>query len=130
MRVSPGLGRTLSGEACYGANGPYGGRSRTPVSAATVSGRPYGSRGEKVTYKSNRSPGRVTAGQASIRALLDESAVLACLAYADLNPVRAAIAETPEDSDYTSVQRRIRTLQTASESSADGENVEKSRAAS
>jgi len=38
--------------------------------------------------------------------------------------VRAAIAETPEDSDYTSVQRRIRTLQTASESSADDENTE------
>jgi len=65
-----------------------------------------------------------TTGQASIRGLLDDSAVLACLAYVDLNPVRAAIAETPEDSDYTSVQRRIRTLQPASESSADGENAE------
>jgi hypothetical protein len=50
--------------------------------------------------------------------------VLACLAYVDLNPVRAAIAKTPEDSDYTSIQRRIRTLQAASESSADGENAE------
>jgi len=29
--------------------------------------------------------------------------VLAWLAYVDLNPVRAAIAETPEDSDYTSI---------------------------
>jgi len=43
--------------------------------------------------------------------------VLACLAYVDLNPVRAAIAETPEDSDYTSIQRRIRILQAASEPS-------------
>jgi len=34
--------------------------------------------------------------------------------------VRAAIAKTPEASDYTSIQRRIRTLQDASESSADG----------
>jgi len=51
--------------------------------------------------------------------------VLACLAYVDLNPVRIAIAETPEDSDYTSVQRRIRTLQAASESSGDTENAER-----
>jgi len=29
--------------------------------------------------------------------------VLACLAYVDFNPARAAIAETPEASDYTSI---------------------------
>jgi len=44
--------------------------------------------------------------------------------YVDLNPVRAAIAETPEGFDYTSIQRRIRTLQAASEPSPDGENTE------
>jgi len=65
-----------------------------------------------------------TAGQASIRALLDESAVLACLAYVDLNPERAAIAETPEASDYASILRRIRTLQAASAFCTDGENAE------
>jgi len=41
--------------------------------------------------------------------------VLACLAYVDLNPVGAMIAETPEESDYTSIQRRIRALQAATE---------------
>jgi hypothetical protein len=40
----------------------------------------------------------------------------------DIDPVRVSIAETPEDADYTSIQRRIRTLQSASESSADGKN--------
>jgi len=33
---------------------------------------------------------------------------LAALAYVDLNPIRAGIAETPEDSDHTSIQERIR----------------------
>ncbi|HEY0983981.1 IS66 family insertion sequence element accessory protein TnpB [Schlesneria sp.] len=42
--------------------------------------------------------------------LLDEAAILACAAYVDLNPIRAAMAETLEQSDYTSVQRRIESL--------------------
>lgn len=42
--------------------------------------------------------------------LLDETAILACSAYIDLNIIRAAMAETLETSDYTSVQRRIAAL--------------------
>jgi len=42
--------------------------------------------------------------------LLDEAAILACAAYVDLNPIRAAMAETLETSDYTSVQRRIESI--------------------
>ncbi len=47
--------------------------------------------------------------QARYRAvrLLDETAILACAAYVDLNPIRAAMAETLEESDFTSVQKRI-----------------------
>jgi len=33
--------------------------------------------------------------------ILDEEALLACVAYVDLNPIRAALAETLEESDYT-----------------------------
>ena len=39
--------------------------------------------------------------------ILDEEALLACAAYVDLNPIRAALAETLETSDFTSVQRRM-----------------------
>ena len=51
--------------------------------------------------------------------ILDEETLLACAAYVDLNPIRAALSETLEASDYTSVQRRISSLLANSEPSID-----------
>ncbi len=45
------------------------------------------------------------------------------MAYVDLNPIRAALAETPEESDYTSIQRRIQALQAADVETTAGTDV-------
>ena len=43
----------------------------------------------------------------SSQALKSEEALLSCMAYVDLNPVRAGISDTPESSSYTSFRERL-----------------------
>ena len=43
--------------------------------------------------------------------LLDDEAILACAAYVDLNPIRAGIAPTLQESQFSSVQLRIQSLE-------------------
>lgn len=42
------------------------------------------------------------------QALKTEEALLSCMAYVDLNPVRAGLAQSPETSSHTSIQERIK----------------------
>lgn len=39
--------------------------------------------------------------------LLDEAAVLSCMTYVDLNPIKAGVCDTIEESEFTSIQRRV-----------------------
>jgi hypothetical protein len=68
---------------------------------------------QKVAQKANKDDEEVGKfWQSRYRAvrLLDETAVLACAAYVDLNPIRAAMAKTVESSDYTSAQKRVEAI--------------------
>jgi hypothetical protein len=51
--------------------------------------------------------GRFWEGRYKCQLLCDERAVLAAMAYVDLNPIRAGMTDRLEASDHTSVQQRI-----------------------
>jgi REP element-mobilizing transposase RayT len=68
---------------------------------------------EPIARRANREDevtGHFWEGRYKAQLLLDEASLLACAMYVDLNPVRAAMAETPEASRYTGAFERIRDL--------------------
>ncbi|NLT66040.1 MAG: transposase [Acidobacteria bacterium] len=65
----------------------------------------------RMANKEDQVTGRFWEGRFECRELLDEAATVACMVYVDLNSIRAGVADTPEESDYTSIQERIQLWQ-------------------
>jgi hypothetical protein len=74
--------------------------------------------------KEDHVKGRFWEARFKCQVLLDLAAITCGMVYVDLNAIRAGIAASPEDSDYTSIQERIRAwqIQTTAKTSTPGNN--------
>lgn len=61
----------------------------------------------RLANKQDECTGRFWEGRFKAQRITDEAGLLACSMYVDLNPIRAAMAETPEEAQHTSAYDRL-----------------------
>ncbi len=65
---------------------------------------------QPIAHQANREDnctGKFWESRFTSQALKSEEALVSCMAYVDLNPVRVGMADTPETSSYTSIRERV-----------------------
>lgn len=65
----------------------------------------------RLANKQDEATGHFWEGRFKAQAIADDAGLLACSMYVDLNPIRAAMASTPEESLHTSAYDRIKALE-------------------
>jgi len=66
---------------------------------------------ENIARRANKEDdvtGRFWEGRFGCQRVFEVAGILACAAYVDLNPIRAKVAKTPEESEFTSIAQRIK----------------------
>ena len=74
--------------------------------------------------------GRFWESRFKCQVLLDDISTITCMVYADLNIIRAGLAAMPEDSDFTSIQLRIRAWQSENMPSASSQSTQSAQSGS
>ncbi len=87
----------------------------------------------RLANRQDKTRGAFFEGRFKSVAVVDDESLLRICVYIDLNPVAAQVAETPEESDYTSIKQRVDHVKaqgrTAELAAAQGGSVAGSRAA-